>query len=67
MGAQDEDRLRRAVTSDAGAVQGTPPVEPIDKGGGQKPGSPAERRPPDAGEIEWAGTVSKKPPHPGDD
>ena len=57
--------LPARVAEDIAGVQGTeadqagratPHPAPPDK--------PEDRPPPDAGEIEWAGTVVKKPPHP---
>lgn len=58
------DDLEERVGDDIGGVQGEPEDE-----AGQQPerpalGSPDEEPAPDAGEIEWAGQVVKKPPTP---
>ncbi len=55
------------ATEDIGGVQGTAPEDSVDSDGGapMSPGGPADRETPDAGEIEWAEQVIKKPPHPG--
>lgn len=58
--------LDEQVTEDLGGVQGSPPEEneadaPSSAG---KPGGPPDQPTPDAGEIEWAGQVVKKPPTP---
>lgn len=57
------------TTQDIGGVQGTPPEESDEDDGtlsaAMNPGTPEDRPAPDAGEIEWAGQVVKKPPHPG--
>jgi hypothetical protein len=59
------------VTRDVGGVQGTPAAEDdaapgADRAAGQaaEPGGPQARPAPDAGEIEWAGQLVKKPPSP---
>ena len=59
------------VTQDVGGVQGTPAAEDdaapdADRAAGQaaEPGGPEARPAPDAGEIEWAGQLVKKPPSP---
>jgi len=59
------------VTQDVGGVQGTPAGEDdaapeADRAAGQaaEPGGPEAPPAPDAGEIEWAGQLVKKPPSP---
>ena len=59
------------VTQDVGGVQGTPPAEDdaapdADRAAGQaaEPGGPEAHPAPDAGEIEWAGQLVRKPPSP---
>jgi len=64
--AGQQEGLPAEVTQDIGAVQGTPPDEDDDDAAAIiAPGSPADRPAPDAGEIEWAGQLVKKPPTPG--
>lgn len=62
--ASDEKDLAGKVTDDVGGVQGEVPAG--DKAAAPKlrPGSVPDQPPPDSGEIEWAGTVAKKPPSP---
>ena len=64
-----QDESEAPVTEDIGGVQGTAPDESDTDDGtasaAMNPGGPAERPAPDSGEIEWAGQVVKKPPHPG--
>ncbi|MEW9856075.1 hypothetical protein [Novosphingobium sp. M1R2S20] len=54
------------VTEDLGGVQGTAPAsdESESASGALGPGAPSSEPVPDAGEIEWAGQVVKKPPTP---
>jgi len=54
------------VTRDVGGVQGSPPVEGEETIAADAPkiGSPKDEPAPDAGEIEWAGGLIRKPPHP---
>jgi hypothetical protein len=65
-----QDEVDAPATEDIGGVQGTPPEEGQDDDDGtmsaaMSPGGPEDRPAPDSGEIEWAGQVVKKPPHPG--
>ncbi len=57
------------ATEDIGGVQGSPEEEDgessADVSAAMSPGGPKDRPAPDSGEIEWAGQVVKKPPHPG--
>ncbi len=56
-----------AVTEDVGGVQGTQEDEAAANAGGATPiitGETQNRPAPDAGEIEWAGGLLKKPPAP---
>jgi len=60
--------LEAQVTDDLGGVQGSSPDEDSDQiplASNSASGSPAEEPAPDAGEIEWAGQLLKKPPSPG--
>jgi hypothetical protein len=61
-----QEEVDAPATEDIGGVQGTAPEDSIDSDGGapMSPGGPADRQTPDAGEIEWAGQVVKKPPTP---
>jgi hypothetical protein len=54
------------VTDDVGGVQGTAPDEDQADAAPAttSTGSPSDEPAPDAGEIEWAGQVVKKPPTP---
>jgi hypothetical protein len=55
------------VTEDIGGVQGEAPDEDDEASGARAaahPGAPADAPAPDAGEIEWAGQLVKKPPTP---
>ncbi|MET1755341.1 hypothetical protein ABVV53_07700 [Novosphingobium sp. RD2P27] len=54
------------VTEDVGGVQGTAPDagSESDASTALGPGAPDDEPAPDAGEIEWAGQVVKKPPTP---
>lgn len=66
----DAGELSEQVNDDVGGVQGTGPDElsdddAIDGAAAIKPGAPADAPAPDAGEIEWAGQLLKKPPTPG--
>jgi hypothetical protein len=58
--------LDEQVTDDVGGVQGTSPDEDdADQASSAvTPGSPPDEPAPDAGEIEWAGQLVKKPPTP---
>ena len=64
-----QDEADAPATADIGGVQGTAPEEGDDDDGTESaamsPGGPEDRPAPDSGEIEWAGQVVKKPPHPG--
>lgn len=58
--------LPQQVNDDIAGVQGAAPNEdsttPVQ---GAQPGQGQAKQPaPDAGEVEWAGQVVKKPPHP---
>jgi hypothetical protein len=60
--------LETQVTDDVGGVQGASPEEEeglTAAAGAPLGGSTAEEPAPDAGEIEWAGQLVKKPPTPG--
>ena len=63
---QGTDLIGRQVTEDVGGVQGSDPdeddAEPA--AAATSTGSPPDQPAPDAGEIEWAGQVVKKPPTP---
>jgi hypothetical protein len=68
--SQDEGGdLPEQVNDDIGGVQGTGPDELSDDdatgAAAVTPGAPADAPAPDAGEIEWAGQLVKKPPTPG--
>lgn len=61
--------LSEQVNADVGGVQGTGPDElsdddEADGAAAITPGAPADAPAPDAGEIEWAGQLVKKPPTP---
>ncbi len=57
--------LPSQVTEDIGGVQGEAPDEDDASAPSEaEPGSPSDELAPDAGEIEWAGQVVKKPPTP---
>ncbi|VWX52768.1 hypothetical protein [Novosphingobium sp. 9U] len=62
----DPDALSERVNDDVGGVQGEAPDEQADDGveAVLRPGGPDSEPAPDAGEIEWAGQVVKKPPAP---
>jgi hypothetical protein len=63
----DASDLPEQVNDDVGGVQGTGPDELSDDEAGDgaaATGSPADEPAPDAGEIEWAGELVKKPPTP---
>jgi hypothetical protein len=64
--AQAGSDLDAQVTDDVGGVQGTAPDEDqVDAAPATtSTGSPSDEPAPDAGEIEWAGQVVKKPPTP---
>lgn len=64
---QIANELEEQVTDDVGGVQGSAPGEdePSSKVQGVSTGSPDDQAAPDAGEIEWAGQLVKKPPTPG--
>lgn len=64
---QDGRSPAEPVTEDVGGVQGTAPDADSegDEAAALSPGAPADEPAPDAGEIEWAGQVVKKPPTPG--
>lgn len=68
-GARNETPLEEQVDQDVGGVQGSPEPDADEEeapaSAAVKPGSPPDQPAPDAGEIEWAGQVIKKPPHPG--
>ena len=62
--------LPEQVDADIGGVQGTDPDQGSDDEApeaavGATPGAPADAPAADAGEIEWAGQLVKKPPAPG--
>lgn len=67
----EPSQLEEQVTEDIAGWQGVGPeddedageAEPSGDASGRK-GAPADRPAPDSGEIEWAGQVVKKPPHP---
>lgn len=69
---RDEDKpgaLPEQVNEDLGGVQGEGPGDDGDDAlagtqSGSRPGAPDDAPAPDAGEIEWAGQVVKKPPTP---
>jgi hypothetical protein len=67
-GPQDDADLPEKVTEDVGGWQGVAPDDdseaPAQTVDTPEPGSPADEPVPDAGEIEWAGQVVKKPPAP---
>lgn len=58
--------LPERVSDDLGGVQGEAPDERADDGSiaAAEAGGPDAEPVPDAGEIEWAGQVVKKPPTP---
>ena len=69
--APENEVPENEVTQDVGGVQGTPAGEDdaapdADQATGQaaEPGGPQARPAPDAGEIEWAGQLVRKPPSP---
>ena len=63
---QSPEPTEEQVTEDVGGVQGTSPDEDAESNDLQLPvGEPEDRPAPDAGEIEWAGQIVKKPPTPG--
>lgn len=69
--APENEVPENEVTQDVGGVQGTPAGEDdaapdADQATGPtaEPGGPQARPAPDAGEIEWAGQLVKKPPSP---
>lgn len=72
---QHEDRPRTnepadladdAINDAIGAVQGSPPPDGSEvteqDGSSAAPETSSDQLPPDAGEIEWAGQVVKRPP-----
>lgn len=66
----DAGDLPEQVNDDIGGVQGTGSDESSDDDAtddtaATTPGAPADAPAPDAGEIEWAGQLVKKPPTPG--
>lgn len=67
--ARTDTPLEEQVDQDVGGVQGSPEPDADEEGApanaAATPGSPPDQPAPDAGEIEWAGQVVKKPPHPG--
>jgi hypothetical protein len=65
--SQSAEDLEARVTDDLGGVQGSSPEENDDANADASTsslGSPADQPAPDAGEIEWAGQLVKKPPTP---
>jgi hypothetical protein len=57
--------LPEQIGEDIGGVQGTDPDEAAnDESVAVQPGSTPDAPAPDAGEIEWAGQLVKKPPTP---
>lgn len=64
-GKPDAEPLSEQVTEDLGGVQGSAPDEDgAESAPDLPPGEPSDEPAPDAGEIEWAGQVVKKPPTP---
>ena len=60
-----DTELPSQVTEDIGGVQGEAPDEDDASASPEaEPGLPSDAPAPDAGEIEWAGQVVKKPPTP---
>lgn len=57
-------QMGEQVTQDVGGAQGSAPEEEGEQtdASPMETGSPPDRPVPDAGEIEWAGQVVKKPP-----
>lgn len=61
------DEIDSEVTKDVGGVQGTDDIDTGPESDGPNPtitGDTPEEPAPDAGEIEWAGGLVKKPPAP---
>jgi len=63
-GGDQEGGLPERVSEDLGGVQGAAPPEDdgTDTAASPDKGAPRDEPAPDAGEIEWAGQVVKKPP-----
>lgn len=68
-GGDQDGGLPERVTDDLGGVQGAAPAQgdpdaQATASPALEPGAPDDAPAPDAGEIEWAGQLVKKPPAP---